>query len=85
MRVEAAHAARHGGADEVLGNVEFDHSVHGRLEHARHGLLADGRVYDHGAPAALDPVHCTRLLVRAEVARNGDNLHVGKDCRQELR
>jgi hypothetical protein len=74
--VETTHSARHGGTDEVLGNVHlhqvFDFALENRFDHGagNHGFG------DDTLAAPVDPVDGCGLLVSAVVAGNGDNAHV---------
>mmetsp|Transcript_63730 Transcript_63730/g.132699 ORF Transcript_63730/g.132699 Transcript_63730/m.132699 type:complete len:531 (-) Transcript_63730:312-1904(-) len=84
VRVEPAHATRHGGADVVLLLVGLDHVVHRALQHGLDNVLGDDRLHHDALAAAQDPVDRGGLLVCAHIARDGHQHQIGELGLQHL-
>ena len=74
LGVEAADAAGHGGPPHVLGVVELDEAPRRRLEEPLDGGARHHRLRDDLLAPPVQPVHGRRLLVRAHVAAQRQDL-----------
>ena len=76
MGVEATNRASHSGTDQVLVDVKLDKGIDISLEDVLDDVTGDNGLSNNALATSIDPVDSGRLLIRAVVSTDGDNVHV---------